>query len=102
MNLKGQNPPPVLDQIATRAGQHIRGKADQLGEAAVRASEGLEESLGKIEMKFNDVRDSVIDKTKEYSRTTNSYVRKNPWVAIGISAGFAFLVGMLIGRRRDD
>ena len=91
-----------MDRIATRAGRNIRQTADQFGESVARAREGLEESLDDIEMKFNDVRDSVIDKTKEYSRTTNSYISKNPWTVIGISAGFAFLVGMFIGRRRDD
>ncbi len=102
MTTQERNHSPVLDRTATRAGQHIRETAGQLGETAARASEGLEKSLDNIQLKFNDVRDSVIDKTKKYSRATNSYVRKNPWIAVGITAGFAFLAGMFIGRRRDD
>jgi len=91
-----------MDRAATRTGQQVREAAGLVGESAARATEGFEESLDNIEMKFNDARDSFIDKTKEYSRTANSYVKKNPWVVIGLSAGFAFLVGMLIGRRRDE
>jgi ElaB/YqjD/DUF883 family membrane-anchored ribosome-binding protein len=102
MNTEEQNLPPVLDQITTGVGQDIRETTSYLNETRARTSEGLEESLDNIKMKFNDVRNSVVDKTKEYARTTNSYIRKNPWAVIGISAGFAFLVGMLIGRRRDD
>ena len=102
MNNQERNQPPVLDPVATRAGQYIRETAGQLGETAARASEGLGESLDKIEVRISDVRDSVIDKTKEYARATNRYVSKNPWIAIGISAGFALLAGMLIGRRRGD
>jgi ElaB/YqjD/DUF883 family membrane-anchored ribosome-binding protein len=102
MNSNKGNHEPVLEPTATRTGQRIRETAGRLGETAARASEGLEESLGNMKMKFNDVRGSVVDKAKEYSRTTNSYVGKNPWTAIGISAGFAFLAGMLIGRRRND
>ena len=101
MNTKERNHPPVLDRIVTHAGQHIRETTSQLGETAARASEGLGESLDNIEMKFNDVRDSVTAKTKEYSRTVNNYVGKNPWAAIGITAGLAFMVGMLVGRRPD-
>lgn len=102
MKTQERNHLSVLERIATLAGQHIRETAGQLGETAARTSEGLEERLDNIEMKFNEVRDSVIDKTKEYSRTTNSYVRKNPWAAVGISAGCAFLVGMFIGWRHDN
>ena len=102
MNTQERNQAPVLDRTATRPSQYIRETAGQLGETAARATEGLEESLDNIQTKIKGVRDSVIDKTKEYSRTTNNYVRKNPWTAMGISAGAAFLVGMLIGRRRND
>lgn len=102
MNTQERNQVPVIDRIAAGVGQQIRETAGQLRETAARAGEELEERLDNIEMKFDDVRDTVMDKAKEYSRTSNSYIRKNPWAAIGISAGFAFLVGMLIGRRRDD
>jgi ElaB/YqjD/DUF883 family membrane-anchored ribosome-binding protein len=92
MNTQERNHVPVLDQLGTRAGE--------LEETVARASEGLEESLGHLETRVNEVCESVIDKTKAYSRTANSYVTKNPWAAIGISAGCAFLAGMLIGRRK--
>lgn len=100
-NTKEQNHPPVMDRISMLAGQHIGETAEQIRETATQASEGLEESLDNIRMKFNDVRDTVTDTSKQYSRSVNDYVSKNPWVAIGISAGCAFLAGMLIGRRRD-
>jgi ElaB/YqjD/DUF883 family membrane-anchored ribosome-binding protein len=102
MNTQERNQQPVLDRPITRAGQYVRETAGQVGETAARASEGLEQSVDNIQLKFNDLRDSVIDKTKEYSRTANSYVSKNPWAAIGISAGVAFLVGMFVGRKRSD
>jgi ElaB/YqjD/DUF883 family membrane-anchored ribosome-binding protein len=100
MNTEERNQQPVVDRTNTRSGQYMRETAGQLGETAARVTEGMEESLDNIQMKFNDLRDSVIDKTKEYSRTANGYVSRNPWTAIGISTGVAFLVGMLIGRRR--
>jgi len=102
MITKERNHPPVVDRISMLAGQHVGETADQLHETVTHASEGLEESLDNIRMKFNDVRDSVTDTTKQYSRSVNDYVNRNPWVAIGISAGCAFLAGMLIGRRRDN
>ena len=102
MNTKERNHPPMLDQISILAGQHIGETADQLRETAAQAGEGLEESLDSIRMKFNNVRDSVTDTTRHYSRSVNDYVNKNPWVAIGVSVGCAFLAGMLIGRRQNN
>ena len=91
MNIQERNRPQVLDRIATTAGQ--------LSDTVAQASEELQEGIDNIERRFTEVRDSVTDKTKEYSRTLNSYVTKNPWAAIGISAGLAFVAGILIGRR---
>ena len=102
MNTKEQNHPTVLDRITSSTDQHMRELAGQLGETVTRTGEGLEESFNNIEMKFDDAGTSLIDKTKEYARTTHSYVTKNPWAAVGISAGLAFLAGMLIGRKRDN
>ena len=73
MNNQERNQIPDLERTTTRAGQKIRETAGQIGDTAARASEGLQENLDNIQLKFNDLRDSVIDTTKEYSRTANSY-----------------------------
>jgi ElaB/YqjD/DUF883 family membrane-anchored ribosome-binding protein len=39
------------------------------------------------------------EKARTAARTTDDYVRDNPWRAVGIAAGVGFLLG-LIGRRR--
>ncbi|HTK83137.1 MAG TPA: hypothetical protein VL633_12690 [Bacteroidota bacterium] len=93
---------PATNRPITRAGQYLRDTAGQLGENAERASEELEENVDNIQLKFNELRDSLIDKTKEYSRATNSYVSKNAWMAMGISAGLAFVAGMYVGWKRND
>jgi ElaB/YqjD/DUF883 family membrane-anchored ribosome-binding protein len=38
---------------------------------------------------------------KAAARTTNTYVRENPWPSIGMAAGAALIVGLLINRRRE-
>jgi ElaB/YqjD/DUF883 family membrane-anchored ribosome-binding protein len=91
----------ALDRVASRVGQQIRDTADHLRETAGRAGEALEDRLDNVQMKFDDVRESLVDTTKEFAKAANRTARKNPWTAIGISAGIAFLLGVLIGRRRD-
>ena len=66
MNRQDGNHPSVIERTPTRIGQNIRETADQLGETAARASEGLEGNIENIGAKFNDARTSVFDKTKEY------------------------------------
>jgi ElaB/YqjD/DUF883 family membrane-anchored ribosome-binding protein len=38
-------------------------------------------------------------RAQEAARTTDRYVHENPWGAIGIAAGVAFMLGLLSGRR---
>jgi ElaB/YqjD/DUF883 family membrane-anchored ribosome-binding protein len=100
MNSHDRNHLPGVEQIVTRAGQQIREVADQIGDTAIRASDGLTHGIDSIETKFSDVRDVIAGKTKEYTRKTNKAVSENAWLAMGITAGFAFMVGLLVGRRR--
>ena len=44
----------------------------------------------------------VQDKTVEYSRATDTAVRENPYVSVGIALGAGFLLGLLITRDSDD
>lgn len=102
MKIQERDQQPAADRPITRAVQYLRKSAGQLGENAERAGEELEENVDNIQLKFKELSDSVIDKTKEYSRATNSYVSKNPWIVMGISAGLAFLAGMFVGRKRKN
>jgi ElaB/YqjD/DUF883 family membrane-anchored ribosome-binding protein len=36
----------------------------------------------------------------DFARNTDTYVHDNPWPAIGITAVFAFAMGLIIGARR--
>jgi ElaB/YqjD/DUF883 family membrane-anchored ribosome-binding protein len=39
---------------------------------------------------------------KEVGQATDDYVHHEPWKAIGIAAGIAFVAGVLICRRNRD
>lgn len=92
---------PVLDRVDMHAGQPTRESASELGDVVTRLNGGFKETLGEIGAKLENGRDTFIAKTKKTWQTTDAYVGKNPWWAVGISAGVAFLAGMLISRRRD-
>src|SRR5258705_2152695 len=101
MRAQEHNRTPVLEETTDHIGQHFRETADQLRQTVARACQELGEGLENIERKFTEARDTVVHKTKQYARTTDRYVNKNPWKAVGISAGVAFLAGVVIARRRS-
>jgi ElaB/YqjD/DUF883 family membrane-anchored ribosome-binding protein len=38
-------------------------------------------------------------RAREAAKATNRYVHENPWPSLGVAAGAAFILGLLIGRR---
>ncbi|MDF3035699.1 MAG: hypothetical protein K0S28_973 [Paucimonas sp.] len=49
--------------------------------------------------KAQDVQVAAVETGKEVVKTTDEYVRENPWKAVAVSAGVGLLVGMLIARK---
>lgn len=90
------------ERAASRVGQEVRDTAKNLSENAAKAGQGLQEGMDAFKEKFNEARDTVVEKTKDYARVTNNYVNENPWIAVGISTGIGFLLGMMITNRRSN
>ena len=102
MSKNDRNHPPTLERRAPGVGQQLRDIARQWGETATRASDDFQKNLEDIETGFEETRDKIVSKTKKYARSTNGYVTENPWLAVGISTGIGFLLGMIIGKRRSS
>lgn len=45
---------------------------------------------------------AATDKARKITQTADGYVRDNPWIAIGVAAGFGLLAGYLIRGRRES
>jgi ElaB/YqjD/DUF883 family membrane-anchored ribosome-binding protein len=82
-------------RTADAMGSTIRNAGEAAASAAERVSEGLDEGRAALE----EWQAVVTEKTRECIRTTDTYVRTNPWQAIGIAAGVGLIVGLLISRR---
>ena len=41
----------------------------------------------------------VVEKSKAAAKATDTYVKDNPWKAVGIGAAVGVVLGMLINRR---
>lgn len=49
--------------------------------------------------KAQEMQSAAVETSKEFASNTDTFVRSSPWTAVGISATFGLLVGMLIARR---
>ena len=59
----------------------------------------VQSQLDLARQRFGELQTSVEDGARIAMDTTDSYVRSNPWRAVGISAAVGALVGFLIARR---
>jgi ElaB/YqjD/DUF883 family membrane-anchored ribosome-binding protein len=59
----------------------------------------LSEKLALARARIQDAEESVVARTREAAKATDTYVHENPWQSVGVAAGVGFLVGLLIGRR---
>jgi ElaB/YqjD/DUF883 family membrane-anchored ribosome-binding protein len=77
----------------------LKATAGQAGERVEHARQRAEESLRAARARLAEVEGEVTMRAREAARHTDRYVHENPWGAIGIAAGVAFILGLLAGRR---
>ena len=46
-----------------------------------------------------DAEAAIVDTGRKAARVTDDYVHENPWQSVGVAAGVAFLLGLLVSRR---
>ena len=88
-----------LKVVALDVEELLKATASQTGEKIAAARARAEESLRSAQKRLAGASDEVAARARAAADATDEYVHDNPWQAIGIAAGVAFLVGYLIGRR---
>ncbi len=51
--------------------------------------------------KFQDWQQRASEKAKDWGQTTDTYVRENTWMSIGIAAVIGCVLGYILASRRD-
>lgn len=77
----------------------LRTTAASTGDEVDLARSKLKDQLSRAKSAYSDIEASAIDSYKEYSEQTDTYVRENPWRAVGIAAAVGVLVGLVALRR---
>lgn len=78
----------------------LLGQARTLsGAGALAAREEFERRLAQAKRGYDAAREMAVDQAHDYMDRTETYVRNEPWKAIGIAALAGAIVGVLLARR---
>ena len=85
----------------------LKATASVVGEKASEARVKVQDSLKVAQEKLSEVQDTVRVRGQEAFQASDTYVRDNPWNAVGVAAGVGFLLGVVfsaaaLSRRGDD
>lgn len=77
----------------------LRATAGEAGDKVQAARARAEQSLRAARERMLLTEEELALRARELGQDADRYVRENPWQAIGVAAGVALLVGLLLGRR---
>ncbi len=88
-----------LKAIIADAEELLKLTAGQTGEKLGDVRGRMGEHLAAAKERISEAEAAIIDSGKKAARATDDYVHENPWQSVGVAAGVAFLLGLLVSRR---
>jgi ElaB/YqjD/DUF883 family membrane-anchored ribosome-binding protein len=88
-----------LQSVLEDAEALLSATAGQAGERIQQVRARAEETVRAVRDRLATAQEDLTRRAREALGDADEYVRENPWQAIGVTAGIAFLVGLLAGRR---
>lgn len=88
-----------LHAVLEDADALLRATAGNAGEKVQQARARAEESVRAARERMVAAQEDLSRRAEVIAQDADRYVRDKPWQAIGIAAGVAFVVGLLVGRR---
>ena len=88
-----------LKVVAQDVEELLKATANQTGEKIAAARARAEESLRGAQKHLFEASDEAAARAHAAADAADHYVRDNPWQAIAVAAGVAFVIGLLVGRR---
>lgn len=88
-----------LRSVVSDAEALLKATAGMAGDQVEAARERAQDSLKAARARMGDLQDDVLAQARDAVESTDRYVRESPWAAVGVAAGVAFVLGVLVGRR---
>ncbi len=88
-----------LRMVVEDAEALLMATAGQAGERIQEARDRAEASVRQARERIGALEQDLAGQARAAAREADLYVRDNPWQAIGVAAGVAFIIGFLAGRK---
>ena len=92
----------LIDDLTTvirDAENLLRATAAQTGDKVQEVRARAEESVRQAKVRLEGVQQEALEHARVLAGEADQYVRGNPWQAVGIAAGVAFIIGVLVSCR---
>ncbi|HEX6998817.1 MAG TPA: DUF883 family protein [Gammaproteobacteria bacterium] len=88
-----------LSTVIRDAEDLLRATASQTGDKIEEARARAERSVREARERLAGLEEEALRRAEALAEDADRYVRANPWRAVGIAAGVALLLGLLLNRR---
>lgn len=85
----------VLDDVESLLKQASATSGQQANELRERAAAALNDARARL----REMQNVAVESAKAKAQAADRWVYEHSWKAVGISAGIAFLLGLLVARR---
>lgn len=88
-----------LKSLISDAEELLKLTADQQGSKLDDLRARINNRVAIARDRLLDAEAALVDSGKKAARATDDYVHDHPWQSVGVAAGVAFLLGLLVSRR---
>lgn len=78
----------------------MKTTGDQLNDGASEWRTRAQIRLSDLRHQLNALQSQTTERVVTAGRSTNAFVRENPWTAVGVASGIGLLAGFLMQSRR--
>ena len=88
-----------LNKLLSQFEAAVHAGSEAVREQGSEAANELQEGLKQARARMDDLRENAQDQFEHGVQATDQLVRAQPWLAIGLAAAAAVVLGVVIGRR---
>lgn len=88
-----------VNAVLADAEELLRQAAQASGDEARELRSRAQAAIGRAKDGLLHIEQRAVAQTKAAAHATDSWVHEHPWTALGIAAGLAFLVGLVVNRK---
>lgn len=88
-----------LKVVIADAEELLKLTAGQAGDKAAALRQRIERRLASARDQLAGLQSQAATEVRLAGKAADTYVRDNPWTAVGIAAGVGVVLGLLLGRR---